>query len=192
MEKHTTKILQLVSLVLVFCSLSFAQKSDDSFLLTQGYTTAEIGRFTQNGKDLFPKKALKEKDIDLKIVVSKKEITFGEKIELHISLKNNYTHTFDLPYMNYDYFGGYNVAVKNSKGEIVEPFKDPRENAGFGSRLGVEVNAGKEYKRILLLNGFYELTPGKYSIIINRKVKGWGKAEWVSVKSNAVDLTVIK
>lgn len=192
MTIHTTKILHLISLILLFCSISFAQNGKDSFLKAQGYTQAEINRFTQNAKDLFPQKSLEEKDVDLSIAVDKKKITVGEKIELNISLKNNYTHTFDLPYDLSDSFCGYNVEIKSLDGQLIQPSKVPQKNAGIGSKTGSEVGAGKEYKGMLLLSYFYELPPGKYSIIVNRSVNGWGKTEWVSVKSNSIDLTVIE
>ena len=150
------------------------------------------GCHAQMGNNITKTKVIKDKDFEFNINVSKKEFQIGKTIELNVSFKNNFFKTVALPYMNYDLLTGYSIVIMNSNGKVIPQTKTPELNRGFGSRLAIEVSPGLGHKSTLQIENYYDLPVGKYQVYVTHQVKGYGKLGFVLVKSNSINLTVVK
>ena len=129
-------------------------------------------------------------DIKISTELEKNEVEIESEIQLNILIKNNFSCSVMLPYYSWDVFQGNEVEIKDSRGNIIRPFKDPKENSGFGSGWVYELAPEGEVKYNLRLSDFYKFPPGNYSILVGRKIGHSKKRQTLKIKSEQIILTV--
>jgi hypothetical protein len=114
----------------------------------------------------FAKHTFEAKNIKLTIGLEKSRIVKGEKVELRISIKNNHSQNIYLPYLQSDAFQGFQIEIRNEKGEEFNPSKNLLTDNSRDSRLFFEYLSGQESNQKLLLNAFYEFPVGSYTVLV--------------------------
>jgi hypothetical protein len=85
-------------------------------------------------------------------------------------------------------FGGFEVEVIDSKGNIVERIRNPKEKWGF-SRSTIELKPKDKVVANLSFSNFYKLEVGKYSVKASIRIKTM-KNESIMIISKPVFLIV--
>jgi len=92
----------------------------------------------------FTQKNLETKDIKFNATFQNQKIKQGEKVELRISIKNNYSQNIYRSCDSNDVFQGFKIEIRNLKGEIVTPTKNLIPNNGRFSLWGVSMDPVKK------------------------------------------------
>jgi len=119
-----------------------------------------------NNSNGITQKNLETKDIKFNVSFQNEKIKQGEKVELKISIKNNYSQNIYRSYNSNDIFQGFRIEIRNAKGEIVIPTKNLMPDNGRFSLWGFEYGPGQENKQSLVLSDYYDLPIGKYSVVV--------------------------
>ena len=139
----------------------------------------------QDGSD-----RLESKFIKLGVDATKVKASTGQKIEIPVTLINNFTNDVYLTVDSVtDRLAGYTVKITDYMGKTIQKSEDPDPYfGGPGSREIAVIPPKKVLSHVLVLSDYYKLKPGKYTIFITALVHNYKRKESVWVAAQPIQL----